>query len=93
MDAHPGGRLVDQRGDLPGRVRRALGAEADQLEQLHEEAGPGIGFIVEVKHRMPGLVIDLCEKVVPIPNDPTASRRFACTHEATLCHPATTLSC
>ena len=39
---------------------------ADQLEQLHEEAGPGIGFMIEVKQRMPGLVVDFCEKVVPI---------------------------
>jgi alkanesulfonate monooxygenase SsuD/methylene tetrahydromethanopterin reductase-like flavin-dependent oxidoreductase (luciferase family) len=39
---------------------------ADQLEQLHEDAGPGIGFMIEVKHRMPGLPIDFCEKVVPI---------------------------
>ena len=39
---------------------------ADQLEELHDEVGDGVGYMIEVKHRMPGLPVDFCEKVVPI---------------------------
>ena len=51
-----------------GQPRLVGGPEtiADEMERLHEEAGPGVGFMVGMRNFMPRCVSDFVELVVPI---------------------------
>ena len=59
---------IGRSSQVGGQPRLVGGPEtiADEMERLHEEAGPGVGFMVGFRSLMPRGVIDFVELVVPI---------------------------